>query len=789
MEKEIEKEPAKKARLNPLELLLTRRMEHLPLEKLLKALDLYKEKGSIPSVIASSEEEIKPLSLEDIHQCVLIEEELESIKKRKEEIIKDLQSKAKLEDELKAKIEKTSNPALLEDIYLPYRLKGRTAAVAAKEHGLEALANWIWSLGHGGKEEDGDKPLEEKAKEFLKEDVLKTVEDVLSETQNIIVEKIAEELELRSFVRNSILQRSKLKSTRGPKAKDKSKYKAFFDYQEAVNSLRRPGGSIRYLTMKKAEATNEVVLSFEQNNKEEILNKFERYAAQENTAPSVAEFLKKAASIALNSNVNTGIHYDTHKFLKESAENQILRLFSKELRKRLEKAPFGAKSIIGVDPAQDKKNCSIALLDEKGAPLAHKSFTIKEEKAWDEFYEELLTTVKKVSVEAIAILHTAHTNKVQKHLQELFQKEDIKLPVIPIYDQFCTIYSSSSLAKKELPDLNTSIRKAIFIGRSLQDPMNELVKVDPRFIISWVSPLDINIKKILSTMTLCVSSYVAKTGLDINTASISLLSRIFNVNLEEAQKIITRREEKAFENIGELKDLLSIEEKDWKKVSFFLQTSPVEKDIRPAYNFQPLELLNEEELKKDSTIKGIISSVTNFGIFVDIGLEYDALLHISDFRDREMPYGNLIIGQYIDVWLVFNDKEKQQATLSLKSPEERSNLRKRHAFKRRPRREDKKVRGKRPDGDSKEARGKRPDRDSKEARGKRKDDKEKIRKKKPEQRDPKTGALLKQDDSIYTGVRVPKNKNKKGPRAPISSKVITYNPFADLDKMLKKPKK
>ena len=760
MDKEIEKEPVKDTtkpksrRLSPLELLLTRRMEYLPLEKLLKALELYKEKGSILSIIASNEEEIKPLSIEDIHQCVLIEKELESIQKRKEEIIKDLQSKSKLEDELKTKIEKTSNPALLEDIYLPYRLKGRTAAVAAKEHGLETLANWIWSLGHGGKEEDGDKPLEEKAKEFLKEDILKTVEDVLSETQNIIVERIAEEVELRAFVRSSVLQRSKLKSTRGPKAKDKSKYKVFFDYQEAVSSLRRPSGSLRYLTMRKAEASNEVVLSFEQNNKEETLNKFEQYAAQENTPPSVAEFLKKAASIALNSNVNTGIHYDTHKFLKEGAENQILLLFSKELRKRLGKAPFGPKSIIGVDPAQDKKNCSIALLDEKGVPLAHKSFAIKEEKAWDEFYEELLTTLKKVSVEAIAILHTPHTNKVQRRLQELFQKEDIKLPIIPIYDQSCSIYSSSSLAKKELPDLSTGIRKAIFIGRTLQDPMNELVKGDPRFIISWLSPLDINIKKILSTMTLCVSSCVAKTGLDINTASISFLSRIFNVNLEEAQKIITRREEKAFENIEELKDLLKIEEKDWKKVNFFLQTSPVEKDIRPAYELQPLELLNEEELQKDNIMKGIVSSVTNFGIFIDIGLEYDALLHISDFKDREIPYGDIIIGQPIDVWLVYNDKEKQQATLSLKSPEERSNLRKRRTFKRRPRREEEKVREKR------------PDRDPKEARGKRKDDKEKVKKKKPQQRDPKTGALLKQDDSVYTSVHTPKNRNKKGPRVP-----------------------
>ena len=779
MDKEIEKNIGeekpqkafqKKDNLSPLELTLARRMKHLPLDRILRALELYKEKSNILSIITFNGEEIAPLDLEELQQCISIKEKSDRIKKRQKEIIQDLDAKGKLDEVTKNKLEKTFNPALLEDIYLPYKLKGRTAAIAAKEEGLGPLADWIWNIGHGKKEEDEQKSLEEKAKEFLKEDSLKTVEDVLSKTQNIIIEKIAEETELRAFVRSSILQKSKLKSIRSLKAKDKSKFKRFFDYQEPTSSLRKVNGAVRYLMMRKAEATHEVALSFEQNNKREIIHKFEEYAVRKGAPPPITTFLQKAASTALNSNVNTGIYYDTHKLLKENAEDQMLRLFSKEIRKRLLQAPFGSKSVIGIDPGQDKKNCSIALLNEKGLLLPHKTLSIKEEKAWDEFYKELLATVKKVSVEAIAILNTSHTNTIRKKLQELFEKEAIKLPVIPIYDQSCTIYSTSALAKKELTDLSASARRAVFIGRFLQDPMQQLVKVDPRFIVPWIGSLDIDPRKLLSTMSLCVSSCVAKMGLDINTASISLLSRVFNVNLEEAQKIITRREEKPFKDTEELKDVLNIAAQVWEKINFFLQTSPVEKDIRSKYELQVTELLHKDtELKRDTKIRGIVSSVTSFGVFVDIGLESDALIHITDFKDKELPYGNIVVGQAVDVWLLANDSKKQQATLSLKNPEERT-IEKKRFLKRRAKREPRKGKGKTPETGFKRS-----------AKTKEK----KPPKKKQEQRDPKTGALLKQTDSIYTSIP----KNKKGKKLPTKAKVITYNPFAGLDKIIKKPEK
>src|SRR3989344_4036392 len=227
------------------------------------AIQLARQGVSIPAIARFHANTVQGLTVEKIQDAIAARENFDEIETHQNHLLREIKAQGRLTPELEEKIRATTQLAPLDDLYLPYKLKGRTIATLAKDAGLQAFADWIWEIAHGELDPEGT-TLETKAAEFVKPDTsYATPEQVISGAQNILVERIAENSELRSLVRQSILRKSKLRSEKGPKAKDKSRFQRFFDYREPIGSLKKTASSQRYLTMRKGWAANELILSFE----------------------------------------------------------------------------------------------------------------------------------------------------------------------------------------------------------------------------------------------------------------------------------------------------------------------------------------------------------------------------------------------------------------------------------------------------------------------------------------------------------------------------------------------
>ncbi len=775
---------------SPFEVQFSRRNPSLPIEAVNKALAYAAEGMPVPTIFKEKASDVAGLKESNVYLAIDEKEIADQVERQKEHLIREIEAQGKLSPELKAKINSSHNLNILDDIYLPFKLKGRTIATAAKEVGLAPLADWVWEQG---KSETLDSTkFEDKAKDFVKEDTSYTdIDSVKTGVQNIIAEKIAETAELRAIVRQSIMRKSKLKCTKGPKAKDRSKYQRFFNYKEPIGSLKKMSGAQRYLTIRKGAAANELVLAFDRADEGIIADKFEKFACPNELSP-LKEILTKSARLALNSQVYTAIEHEAHKMLKDFSERSILDYLTKGLRKRLMTAPFGAKTVIGIDPGLEKKTSSVALVSDTGEMLAHSNFPINNESDWEKFRIEFVTSLEKVNVEAIAIVHGPKGKVVRREIEKLLNEKNLNSPVVMVYEQATTIYSTSSVAKEELPELDPSVRRAIFVGRLLQDPLREMIKVDPKFLATGAFQYDINANRLGKELHRTIQSAVCAVGVNANSASRSLLSYLPGFDHAIAKAVIKFRENKG--KFEKLEDMLAVPEFNISRLNLakpFLTFEDAES--APRGEFKPLEYQNEfshfDAIEVNKEVSGVITNITNFGMFIDIGLDQDGLVHISEFTDSAELYCSLAIGDQVKVWTSAVEKKKEQLSLSFRSPEER----KKRARPRRPsgRMEGpRKPRGPRrapgesaPEGGQQEFRG-RPNNEANANSGKpRKGGKDKNApaKKQLPQRDPKTGAVMKMNDSVYVSER--RNKSQRS-KFKTKTDVTTFNPFANLDKLV-----
>ena len=910
---------------------LARANAEIPLSAAEAAIQLGRQGLSIPAIARFHANAVQGLSEEKIQEAIAARDEFDEIEKHQNHLLREIKAQNQLTPELEEKIRQTTHLALLDDLYLPYKLKGRTIATLAKEAGLQAFADWIWKVGHGELDPAGV-TLEAKAAEFVKPDTsYATPEQVVSGAQNILVERIAENSELRSLVRQSILRKSKLRSEKGPKAKDKSRFQRFFDYREPIGSLKKTSSSQRYLTMRKGWAANELILSFERADEGVLGEAFDSYAcsARESIA---AELLLKAARLALNGNVFTGIEHDAHKMLKEGAEDNLIQYFSKGLRKRLLQAPYGKKSVLGVDPGVEAKSACLALVDGDGSLLVPSSFPLDDDAEWEKFRPEFETSLAKVKVSAVAVLHGPKGKLARRRFDQVLKSMALEVPLVMIYEQAATIYSTSAVAKEELPDVDPGVRRAVFTARLLQDPLRELVKVDPKFLATGAFQFDIHSAKLGKALYRAIQSCVCEVGVDLNTGSRSALAYLPGFDHNIAKAVIAYRKARGkFQKLEDVRAAAEVNERvyeaalgcmrlddsknpldrtglrpsDYAAVTetlaamganvetltreqvdaFAANPAAVEKfgehgaraaqhrlvalvgDVRGEYKpfVYNVPAASLAEIAPDTKANGIITNITSFGVFVDVGLEQDGLVHISEFADTTSPYEELAIGDEASVWIQSVNTEKNQLSLSLKAPEERRPRRRpaggrggdrapRQGGPRKPRAPREPLLG--PDGKplegealeaalaaQREARGsRRPPRDrgaprppraprparapilgpdgkplegealqaalmersaairagSGATRGRREREGaaggagggERGRrpdgppaKKKPPQRDPKTGAVMKIDDSVYTSKG--KREERTGERFQTKAKATTFNPFANLGNILK----
>ncbi len=743
------------------------------------------------------------------------------LKEKKEAIIKELKEKDILTAELELQIKNAFNFIDLEDIYLPHKHGKQTAATQAKKNGLEEFANWIWEVGHQTEPSPDTPSLEEKAKEFIKEDdPSKDEKFVINGAQSIIVERIAETTKLRAAVRENVMQKSILTTTKGTRTKIKSKYTRFYNYKESMASIKSTGGSQRYLTILKGVDSNELMVRVESTNKKNHLKLFEDFACSKSGSP-VDEFLLNAARLSLNGNVYTAIEHEASKYLKDKAERKIKQTLLSGLTYRLSQPQLGKYCVLGIE-LNNKNFLSIALISEKGELLAHNTFPNKTDEDWEKIQKELGENLDKIKIAAIAVNHESKEKIGIRRIKRVLAEKKMSIPLITIYDQAITTYSTSSTARKEHPDKDPDVRQAIFLAKYLQSPLESLLKLDTKFLLTSSFSLKMNQEKLTKSIHQTIQNAVCEAGANINEASSALLSYLPGLNRKLSDEIVEHREKNGnFSTIEELKNISFITDSLYQDIAGFITSdapNPLEQTrIHPdhfsliednkipetpeikeklgerylslikrelerisnsenTYKFpeQKNEFISLDDIDMKEEYIGTVTNITNFGIFVDLGQELDGLIHISEILYTSSAYEIATVGKKIKVWINNIDKEKQQISLTLKTPEERERLasirKKKRAYA---------PRNPQPDNRKKEF-FKPKDTKPKET------EKPKMepRKKRPPKRDTKTGAILKEDTNIYTSQRRGDQQKKFATKA----KAATFNPFADLNALLKNKK-
>lgn len=854
---------------------LKKQFPQLPLAGVKEALRLLNEGMPAPYIAYFYKDSTEQLKLVDLNKILNAKEEWNEISRRQSYILREIEAQGKLLPETKEAIERTFDLDRLEDFYAPFKLKKQTLAVQARDAGLEPLAIYIWNKGHGIEtEEVPGATLVEKATAFAKPDTKFTDADTVCKgVQDILVEKIAENSELRSLVRSAVLRRSKLKCSKGPKAKANSKFTKFFDYQEPVGALKKNNAAHRYLLIRKGWMEDELSVSFERPDEGVLLEKFEEYACSVKDSIG-AELLLNAARLALKGNVYTVMENETHRYLKESAELSITEHLVEVLTKKLLRPAFGAKAVMGVDPGTPNTPINVVVLDSQGKYLVHSAF--KSEDFTDAVKAETLKTIENLKIEAIALAHGPRSKEVREFWQKLLSDAGLHIPVIGIHEHSSSIYASSGIAKEEFPDLDVNTRRAIFVARFLQDPLSALLRLDVKYLSLGEFQHDISPQTLRRELQRAMEASVNFVGVDVNTAPLHLLSRVSGVDMDLAKAIIARREktpftsrkdllqvegftDKHFEHAAaflrirngtEWLDATAIHPKHYAAIKDFAQTNGVSlesftdeveqklladenlkkeigetnlkniayelrhhgEDPRGNYDIftYNTEAKTASDLKKDIPYRGIVTNITSFGAFVDVGVEQDGLVHISEIKD----VNELFPGDPIQVWLLQVNEEKKQISFTVKDPAARAPRAPRRPRVapqgaqaggaprgerpqyRRPRRDQQapgpegQAAAGAPNGAPSGERGEgRPPREggrrfNNRDRGGPGSDKERQppkddRAKKKPQRDPKTGAIVKLDEFSGRGSREP------GPRVASKAKPHTFNPFANLGNLLK----
>ena len=702
-----------------------RKHPEIPVAAALHLLQEYKNGKSLGYLVHFQSDLVAGMSLAQAYEVLQAEFDWKEIERKQEHLIREIQAQNKLSDELKKSIERTYDLDRLEDYYLPYKLKRSQLTTLAREAGLQPLADHIWQLGHGESPSDAiaGNSLLEKAQSFAKADTkYSDAEAVLKGVLDLLVERIAENAELRGQVRQAVLRRSKLTSSKGTKTKANSKYSRYFSYQEPIGSLKKPDSSFRYLQMRKGWMDDELVLAFDRPEEGELTEKFESFATNQKDS-DVAEILLKASRLALKGNVYTVVENDTHRYLKEHAERDVIRSLTFALEMKLRQPAFGFSPVMGVE-ADSAENWQIAVIDAQGKLVFNGKLNIANALSDENVKAEFIRSLENLKISLIAIANGPHSKAVRKKLAELLQgSAQASILVQTIFEPYSNIYSSCASAKEEFPDLSGDIRRAVFVARYCQEPLMAVVKLDPKFLCLSDLHSELNPTQLRRAVVHAIEAVACNVGIDINKTNWELLSKLPSLNPDLAKAIIAEREKKgSFHSREEIAKVAGVDDKIYQSVIGFLRIKggaeaydntgihPAQyalaksalarlgmqageiteeqkaqlaadsellalgektaaslaykifwgsKDPRGQYApFLPvLENPSLDALEQNRPYKGVVTNVTSFGAFVDIGLEQDCLVHTSQFEDRQAnPLTAYTPGEEVEVFVFFLNK-------------------------------------------------------------------------------------------------------------------------------------
>lgn len=712
-------------------------------------LELAAEGGTVPFIARYRKEKTGGLDEVEIRTVIEANETLTELNKRREFIFTEIQTQGNLTDELKARIAQTMDLGDLEEIYRPFKKKKKTKATLAREAGLEPLADWIWKIGHSTEESlasgetQPDAAMEIKAKEFLNVPAgIATYDLALKGAQDIIVEKLSNDAGLRERIRTNFFEQGKITAKKAKGFKAHSKFEMYADFAESVKSLGDKKASHRYLAMRRGWAEEELTVAVE-GDEAANLQLFERATFTPEAEKAVAgnaeigkviEFLKTCAKLAYTVHVHPSISNEVHRVLKDAADKDAITVFAENVRKVLLGSPFGPRCVLGVDPGL-RTGCKVALIDKQGNFISNTVLQILGDGAFEKAKTLFTEVTKQIAIDAIAVGNGTGGREAETFVRKVLKEIGKEIPVILVSESGASVYSASDVAREEFPDLDLTVRGAISIARRLQDPLAELVKVDPKSIGVGQYQHDVSQTALKKSLGEVVESCVNGVGVDLNTASAPLLSYVAGIGPALAKSIVdfrktnglfTERDQllkvarfspKVYEQAagflripqskqpldatgvhperyaavrdmaGEIsvpitglfgdgaKKILALRSK-WAQIigefTFDDIVRELEKPGRdPRDPFKVFafrdDIFEVKDLKEGMICPGIVTNVTNFGAFVDIGVHQDGLVHISELSTKFVDDPRKVVnpGDQVTVRVLGVDMEKTQISLSM----------------------------------------------------------------------------------------------------------------------------
>ncbi|MFR5951770.1 MAG: Tex family protein [Clostridia bacterium] len=454
---------------------------------------------------------------------------LRNLEKRKEEVTNSIEEQGKLTEEIVKDLENAITLAEVEDIYRPYKQKKKTRATVAKAKGLEPLAEIILA-------QEETKNIQEIAAEYISEEKeVKTVEEAIQGALDIIAEMISDNPEYRKLIKQIVYSKGIIKTT-ATKPEEKSAYEMYYDYSENVNKIP----SHRILAINRGEKEEFLKVKIEKE-EDKILEKIEKDIIKGEN--QFTQYLKDTIQDSFKRLIEPSIDREIRSDLTEKAEEQAIKVFGKNAKQLLLGAPIKGITVMGFDPAY-RTGCKIAIIDETGKVLDITTvYPTEPQNDVEGAEKELVRLINKDHVDMIAIGNGTASRESEMFVSEMIKKCDHEVLYTIVSEAGASVYSASKLATEEYPDINVSIRGAISIARRLQDPLAEFVKIDPKSIGVGQYQHDVNQKKLEESLAGVVEDSVNKVGVDVNTATPSLLSYVSGINKTIAKNIVKYRDE------------------------------------------------------------------------------------------------------------------------------------------------------------------------------------------------------------------------------------------------------
>ncbi|MDL5612738.1 Tex family protein [Bacillus halotolerans] len=487
---------------------------------------------------------------------------IQNLNQRKEEVIRLITEQDKLTDELKRKIDQSVKLQEVEDLYRPYKQKRKTKATVAKSKGLEPLADYIMTLPQ-------DDRLAETADQYISEEQeVFTREEAIEGAKHIIAEQISDEPNFRKWIRQETFKKGTIKSAAGKSADtdEKNVYEMYYEYEEPIAKVVPH----RVLAMNRGEKEDILKVSIEPP--ADHIKAYLENQIIKNRSTSVKEILQETIEDSYKRLIQPAIEREIRKELSEKADEQAIHIFSENLRKLLLQPPMKGKMVLGVDPAF-RTGCKLAVSDETGKVLKidviYPHAPVKKTK---EAHEKVKTILEEYQVEMVAIGNGTASRETEQFIVDVLKDTPRDIYYVIVNEAGASVYSASELAREEFPQLQVEERSAVSIARRLQDPLAELVKIDPKSVGVGQYQHDVSQKRLNESLRFVVETVVNQVGVNVNTASAALLQYVAGLSKSVAGNIVKKREELGkFSNRKELKDIPRLGAKTYEQCIGFLR--------------------------------------------------------------------------------------------------------------------------------------------------------------------------------------------------------------------------